>query len=92
MTGFQSNSNIAAIGMVVQNNFGDFYPMLAELIQNNYGSGTYGGTPLYSAFNFATGFTSAAYDYAYGNTVDPSMYDDYSSYYIRDVADIVFLK
>lgn len=92
VTGFQSNSNIAAIGMVVQNNFGDFYPMLAELIQNNYGSGTYGGTPLYSAFNFATGFTSAAYDYAYGNTVDPSMYDDYSSYYIRDVADVVFLK
>ena len=29
---------------------------------------------------------------AYSNTVDPAMFDDYSSYYIRDAADIVFLK
>lgn len=92
VTGFQNNSNITAIGMQVQNTFGDFYPMLAELVQNDYGSGKYGGTPTYSAFNFATGFTSAAYDYAYGNTVDPAMFDDYSNYYIRDAADIVFLK
>lgn len=92
VTGFQNNSNITAIGMQVQNTFGDFYPMLAELIQSDYGSGKYGGTPTYSAFNFATGFTSAAYDYAYSNTVDPAMFDDYSSYYIRDAADIVFLK
>lgn len=92
MTGFQNNSTITAIGMQVQNTFGDFYPMLAELIQNDYGSGKYGGTPTYSAFNFATGFTSAVYDYAYGNTVDPAMFDDYSNYYIRDAADIVFLK
>ena len=92
VTGFQNNSNITAIGMQVQNTFGDFYPMLAEMIQSDYGSGKYGGTPTYSAFNFATGFTSAAYDYAYSNTVDPAMFDDYSSYYIRDAADIVFLK
>ena len=92
VTGFQNNSNITAIGMQVQNTFGDFYPMLAELIQSDYGSGKYGGTPTYSALNFATGFTSAAYDYAHGNTVDPAMFDDYSNYYIRDAADIVFLK
>jgi peptide/nickel transport system substrate-binding protein len=78
--------------MEVQSNFGDFYPMLAELLQSDYGSGTYGGTPLYSAFNFATGFTSAVYDYSYNLTVDPSMYADYSAYYIKDVADIVYLK
>ncbi len=92
VTDFQNASNIAAIGMVVENTFGDFYPMLAELIQNNYGSGIYGGTPMYSAFNFATGFTSAAYDYSYQMTVDPDMYDDYSAYYIMDSADIIFLK
>ena len=66
--------------------------MLAELIQNDYGSGKYGGTPAYSAFNFATGFTSAVYDYSYQMTIDPEMYDDYSAYYIKDVADIIFLK
>ena len=89
---FQKSSNIASIGMVVENNFGDFYPMLAELLQNNYGSGIYGGTPLYSAFNFATGFTSAVYDYSYQMTVNPEMYSDYSAYYIKDVADIILLK
>lgn len=92
VNGFKENSNIGAIGMEVQSNFGDFYPMLAEMLQTDYGSGTYGGTPLYSAFNFATGFTSAVYDYSYNLTVDPSMYADYSAYYIKDVADIVYLK
>lgn len=89
---FQENSALKDIGMVVQNTFGDFYPMLAELIQGNYGSGTYGGTPLYSAFNYATGFNSAVYDYAYNNSIDPSMYDDYQNYYIRDIADVIWLK
>lgn len=92
VTDFQNNSNIKAIGMEVQKNFGDFYPMLAEMIQNDYGSGKYGGKPVYSAFNFATSFNSAAYDYAYNMTIDPDMYSDYSSYYIIDEADIVFLK
>lgn len=89
---FQNGSNIAAIGMVVQNTFGDFYPMLAEQIQGDYGSGTYGGKPVYSAFNYATGFNSAVYDYSWYMTVDPDMYNDYSQYYIRDIADIIFLK
>ena len=92
VTDFQEASNIKAIGMVVEKTLGDFYPMLAELLQNDYGSGKYGGTPLYSAFNFATGFTSAVYDYSYQMTVDPKMYDDYSAYYIKDAADIIFLK
>ncbi len=92
VTGFQNNANIAAIGMVVQNNFGDFSPMIAEFQHGDYGSGTYGGTPIYSAFNYATGFTSAVYDYSWNNTIDPSMYDLYSAYYIMDPADVVFLK
>lgn len=92
VTDFQKASNIAAIGMVVENTFGDFHPMLAELFQNDYGSGKYGGTPMYSAFNFATGFTSAVYDYSNQMTIDPELYGDWSAYYIKDVADIIFLK
>ena len=89
---FEQNSLLKEIGMVVQKTTGDFYPMLAELIQGEYGSGKYGGIPVYSAFNFATGFTSAVYDYSWVNTVDPSLYDSYQSYYIRDLADVIWLK
>ena len=39
------------------------------------------------AINFATGFTSAAYDFAFGWTLDQDMYADYSQYYIMDEAD-----
>jgi hypothetical protein len=54
--------------------------------------GFYAGSPMYCAFNFATGFNSAAYDYAFNMTIDPAMYDDYSQYYIKDYADICWLK
>lgn len=72
-------------------NIGDFGPMLDELYQAKV-YGFYGGTPMYNMFNFATGFNSAAYDYAYGLTIDPSMYDDYSQYYIKDEYDFYLLK
>ncbi len=88
VTAFKEGANITTAGILVQFTKGDFYPMLSEFVQGNYGSGTYGGTPLYNCFNFATSFSSAVYDYSYNMTVDPGMYDDYSSYYIKDVADI----
>lgn len=91
MTGFMENENIKTAGMVVQNNIGDFSPMLDELYQQAV-YGYYGGTPMYSCFNFATGFTSAAYDYAYYMTIDPDMYDNWSQYYIKDTADIFWLN
>ena len=47
---------------------------------------------MYCAFNFATGYNSAAYDYAFNMTINPNQYDDYSSYYIKDWADIFWLK
>ena len=90
-TGFRQNANIAKAGMVVYNTIGDFAPMLDELYQQA-AYGYYSGSPMYCAFNFATGFNSAAYDYSYNMTVDPSMYDDYSSYYIKDYADIMWLN
>ncbi len=41
------------------------------------------------AINFATGFTSAAYDYYFYWTIDPDLYDAYSGYYIMDEADFM---
>ena len=90
-TGFVTNDNITAAGFAVQYTMGDFAPMLDELYQSAV-YGYYSGSPMYCVFNFATGFTSAAYDYSYNMTIDPSMYDDYSAYYIKDTADIYWLQ
>ena len=91
LTGFASNDNVIAAGFNVQYTIGDFSPMLDELYQAAV-YGYYSGSPMYSVFNFATGFTSAAYDYSYQMTIDPAMYDDYSAYYIKDQADVYWLK
>jgi len=89
-TGLKENANVAAAGMVVYNTLGDFAPMLDELYQQAV-YGYYAGSPMYCAFNFATGFNSAQYDYSWNMTIDPGMYDDYSAYYIKDYADIMWL-
>ena len=91
VTAFMNGANIAAAGFVVQFQKGDFYPMLTEFVQQDYGA-VYSGVPLYNCFNFATSYPSAVYDYAFNMTVDPAMYDDYSAYYIKDVADIYLNK
>ena len=90
VTGFEQNDNILNAGFVVQKTIGDFAPMLDELYQQQV-YGYYSGTPLYTCFNFATGFNSAVYDYSFNMTIDPSMYDDYSAYYIKDEADIYWI-
>ena len=90
-TGFRENENVAAIGMVVYNTIGDFAPMLDELYQAAL-YGYYSGSPCYCAFNFATGFNSAVYDYSWNWTIDPSIYEDYSAYYLKDYADVCWLK
>lgn len=91
MTGFMSNENIIAAGFNVQNTIGDFAPMLDELYQAPI-YGYYAGTPLYTCFNFATGFTSAVYDYSYNWTIDPAEYDSYSICYVKDMADAYWLQ
>ena len=90
VTGFMENDNIEAIGMKVWNNIGDFSPMLDELYQAQI-YGYYSGTPMYSVFNFATGFTSAAYDYAYNWSIEPTEFDNYSACYLKDMADVYWL-
>ena len=87
VTGFEQNDNIAAAGFAVQKTTGDFAPMLDELYQAQV-YGYYSGTPMYTCFNFATGFNSAVYDYSFNVSIDPSMYDDNSQWYIKDEADI----
>lgn len=90
VTGFMNAENIKAAGFVIQQQTGDFYPMLDELYQAQV-YGYYAGTPMYSAFNFATGFTSAVYDYSYNLTIIPSEYDNYSAYYLKDMADVYWI-
>lgn len=90
VTGFMENDNIKAAGFVVQNTLGDFNPMLDELYQGQLGV-SYNGVPTYNAFNFATGFTSAAYDYSWNWRIDPTYFEYYSVCYIRDAADAVWL-
>lgn len=87
-TAFANNTRVSDIGMVVQFTQGTFTSLLGELYQyDGYG---YTGPAMYSAFNFATGYNSAVYDYSYNWTIDPSMYDDYSAYYLPDAADYVW--
>ena len=90
MTGFVENPNLKAAGFNVQYTLGDFPPMLDELYQASV-YGFYSGSPLYTCFNFATGYNSAIYDYALGLTIDPAEYDNFSQYYIKDQADAYWL-
>jgi ABC-type transport system substrate-binding protein len=45
------------------------------------------GIPKLSCINFATGFSSALYDYSFAWTINPTLYKDRSQYYIMDEAD-----
>lgn len=91
VTNFVEGESIAAAGFKVYNTFGDFQPMLDEYYQQAV-YGFYSGTPMFTNVNFATTFNSTVYDFSFNWTVDPGMYDDYSSYYCKDAADIYWLK
>ncbi len=74
------------IGMYITYTSCDFTSGLyAEYLQDV--SSGFDGTPKLNAINFATGFTSAAYDYSFNWTIDPEMYDIYSACYVMDEAD-----
>lgn len=92
VTGFANNDNMLAAGFNVQYTFGTFQAMLDEQYQAPV-YGLYQGPALYTCFNYATGFTSAVYDYSYNLTIDPGMYDDgWNNYYIKDEADAYWLQ
>lgn len=88
-TAWAGSEITANIGMYVQYTQGDFTTLRAEL-QHSASMG-YTGPALYSAFNYATGFTSAVYDYSWNWTIDPSLFDTYSMFYIKDMADVYWL-
>lgn len=88
-TYWQTSQITANIGMEVQYTQGEFNPMLAELYQST--ADGWNGVAVYSAFNFATGFNSAIYDYSWNWSVNP-MYFDYSQFFCWDEADIYWMN
>ena len=87
ITAWQSNENATtAIGMYITYTSTDFMTGLYGELYRMEGYG-YNGTPKLNAVNFATGFTSAVYDYAFNWTINPDMYNDYQMCFVMDGAD-----
>ncbi len=87
ITAWQSSKTATEnIGMYITYTSCDF---TSGLNSEYYQDPSYGfdGIAKLNAINFATGFTSAAYDFAFNWTIDQSMYDIYSSCYLMDEAD-----
>ena len=86
ITAWQNNPNAGEkIGAYITYSSGD---MTSALYGEYCQMPAYGFTKArFGAVNFATGFTSAVYDQAFYWTIDPQMYDNYSSNYLRDEAD-----
>ena len=87
ITSWQENPNATTkIGMYITYTSCDFNSGLyGEYLQmEDYG---WDGVAKCCAINFATGFNAAVYDYSFGWTINPDMYDNYSQYYIMDEAD-----
>lgn len=87
ITAWQSNAVATKdLGMYIQYISTTF---IAGLYGEYFRIGGYGydGTPKVNAINFAAGFNSATYDFAYSWTIDPELYDDYSNDYLMDEAD-----
>lgn len=87
VTAWQNNPTATTdIGMYIQYISTEFIPGLYGEYMRSEEDG-YDGTPKLCAINFATSFSSAAYDFAFNWTIDPDYYDTYSAYYIMDDAD-----
>lgn len=87
ITAWQTNPvSTTDIGMYIQYISCEFQPgVYGQLCHmESYG---YEGTPTLNAINFASSFSSAAYDYAFNWTIDQDVYEDYTAYYIMDDAD-----
>ena len=87
ITAWQTNPNATTeIGAYITYTSCDFSTGLyGEYLQiEQYG---WDGVAKCCAINYATGFTSAAYDMSFNFTIDPSMYADYSRAYFIDEAD-----
>ena len=88
ITAWQNNRNATEkIGMYITYASGD---MTSALYGEYCQMPAYGFTRAkYGAVNFATGFTGAIYDQSFSFTLDPDMYDNYSTNYLLDEADFL---
>ena len=87
ITAWQANPNATTeIGMYITYTSCDFTTGLyGEYLQiEAYG---WDGVAKCTGINYATGFTSAIYDFSFNWTIDQSMYADYSYTYLMDEAD-----
>lgn len=86
LTAWRNNpASTTDIGMYITYTSTDFETGLYGELQHKAKSG-YNGTPMLNAINLASGFTSAAYDYAFNWSINPD-YEVYSACYIKDEAD-----
>lgn len=73
-TSLANSTDVTAAGMVIRATTGDFTQLLGQIYREpSYG---YEGTPTYSLFNLATGWSSAVYDYAFNWSLDPKYFDN----------------
>ncbi|MBQ7345305.1 MAG: hypothetical protein IJW45_04495 [Oscillospiraceae bacterium] len=88
LTAWQTNPNSTTdIGMYITYTSTDFSTGLYGELYRMEGYG-YNGTPKLNAVNFATSFTSAAYDYSWNWTIDPELWAaGYSVCFVADEAD-----
>ena len=88
ITAWQNNPNAGEkIGAYITYTSGD---MSSALYGEYYQMPAYGFTKArFGAVNFATGFTGAAYDQSFSWTIDPAMYDQYSTNFLQDEADFI---
>lgn len=88
ITAWQTNENATKkLGMYITYTSSEFNPALyGELYRMEaYG---YNGIPKLNAVNFATGFTSAAYDQSFSWSIDPEFYAaGYNGAFLMDEAD-----
>ena len=79
ITKWQSAQTPRDLGFYITTTQGDFTIVLyGEYYQMDAYGYDKGDRPICSCANFATGFNSAAYDYAYNWTINPNYYYDYN--------------
>ncbi len=89
ITAWQTNPNATTeIGMYITYTSTDFNTGLYGELYRMEGYG-YNGTPKLNAVNFATGFTSAMYDYSWNWEIDPVLFDNYTVCFVKDEADFI---
>ncbi len=87
ITAWQANENATTkIGAYITYTSCDFTTGLYGELLHMEDAG-WDGVSKCCCINYATGFTSAAYDMSWNFTIDPEMYDSYSRAYFMDEAD-----